>query len=166
MGALSDEYREWNTPVVGAYLLWRFTKGFMSERSGAEPPSFLWHCVAAAIVSSATYSDVIDHARSLHKYSQYFIANGMADKLEKLHYRVQKLLPYTKRAVDIAVNRHMLVWDVQNGALLPVDLGSQAKGSAQLSSSIKDLGRKADRLGQWCSKVDLNALTIELGVKF
>ena len=166
MAQLLDEFREWNTPVVGAYLLWRFTSEYMNHREDAAPPSFLLHCVASAILTSPVYTEAIIHARSLHGYSQYFIEHGLADKLERLHYRVAKLLPYTKKAVDIAVDRHLLVWDTQNGALLPVAIGKQAKGSAVLSPSVMRTGKLAATLGKWLASATLNTITIELGVRF
>lgn len=166
MAQLLDEFREWNTPVVGAYLLWRFTTSYMKHREDAVPPSFLLHCVAAAILASPVYTDAIGHARSLHGYRQYFIENGLADKLERLHYRVFRLLDYTKKAVDIAVNRHLLVWDTQNGALLPVSIGRQCKGSAALSPSVMAIGVRADTLGKWFAVSPLINIAIELGVRF
>ena len=166
MGQLLDEYREWNTPVVGAYLLWRFTKAYMEKRTDGVPPSFLLHCVAAAILSSPTYTEIIGHARSLHRYSQYFIEHGLADKLEKLHQRVGRMLPYTKKAVDIAVHRQILVWDIQNGSLLPIDIGKPKRGSSTLSTSVMAIAKRADTLGGWLASADLNTITIELGVRF
>lgn len=166
MAQLLDEYREWNTPVVGAYLLWRFTSAYVQNRADGVPPSFLLHCVAAAILTGTTYVEAISHARSLHGYSQYFVTHGLADKLEKLHYRVAKTLSYTKRAVDIAVHRQLLVWDKENGALLPIDIGKPVRGSSTLSLSVMNIAKRADTLGKWFAAADLNNITIELGVRF
>lgn len=166
MASLLNEYQEWHTPVVGAYLLWRFTSEYMKHRSDGVAPSFLLHCVASAILSNPTYADNIVHARTLHSYGHYFIQEGLADKLEKLHYRVAKLLPYTKRAVDIAVDRHLLVWDTNNGGLLPVAINTQARGTRSLSPSVMELGKRAATLGKWFAQSTLNEITTDLGVRF
>ena len=38
MGKLVEEVKEWNTPVIGAYLLWHFTQGYVQNHPNGDAP--------------------------------------------------------------------------------------------------------------------------------
>ena len=76
MAILLDEYREWNTPVVGAYLLWRFSAGYVNANPRHAPPPFLLHCVVTALLRGRAYSDAIDHSLSLHAFATRLVKDG------------------------------------------------------------------------------------------
>ena len=46
MSNLVDEVREWNTPIIGAFLLWHFTTGYKQNHPHGESPVVILHiCV-------------------------------------------------------------------------------------------------------------------------
>ena len=42
MGQLVEEVKLWNTPTIGAYLLWRFTKGYTKNHPTEDAPVALF----------------------------------------------------------------------------------------------------------------------------
>ena len=166
MAILLDEYREWNTPMVGAYLLWRFSVGYADSNPRHAPPPFLLHCVVTALLRGRVYSDAIDHSLSLHAYAAKFVRDGYADKLETLHDRIRSFLGYTLQSVDMAVHRRMLVWDVGTASLAPLRIDKVKRGTAELSKSVQKLGSRAERLGKWMGPLELSTIALDLGVKF
>lgn len=166
MAILLDEYNEWNNPVVGAYLLWRFSSGYEKAHAEHRAPSVLLHCIAMALLRGRVYSDAIEHAHSLHAYAANFVRSGYADKLESLHGKVQSHLPYTLRSIDMAISRSMVALDVEDATLAPLGIGQQKRGTGALSRSVRKLGNKAATLGKWMAPLELSTIAIDLGVKF
>ena len=166
MAILLDEYREWNTPVVGAYLLWRFSAGYVNANPRHTPPPFLLHCVVTALLRGRAYSNAIDHSLSLHAFAMRLVKDGYADKLETLHDRVKSFLDYTLQAADMAVYRRMLTWDAESASLVPLKIGKVKRATAELSKSVQRLGNRAERLGKWMGPLELSTIALDLGVKF
>ncbi|MBR3923602.1 MAG: hypothetical protein IKJ45_10840, partial [Kiritimatiellae bacterium] len=166
MSTLLDEYNEWNNPIVGAYLLWKFSLGYVNTHREHLPPPMLLHFIVIALLRGRVYSEYIDHAMSLHGYAAKFVKDGYADKLEELHGRVQSHLPYAMKSIDMAVSRKMLIIDTENASLIPVEIPKVQKGTRMLSPSVQKLGKRAEKLGKWMSPLELSTIAIDLGVKF
>jgi len=166
MAILLDEYNEWNNPVVGAYLLWRFSSGYANAHPEHLAPPLLLHFVVVALLRGRVYSDAIDHALSLHAYAAKFVTGGYADKIEALHGKVQSHLPYTMQSIDMAISRCILALDVDGARLVPLDIGKQKRGSGALSRSVQRLGNRAEKLGKWMAPLELSTIALDLGVKF
>jgi hypothetical protein len=47
LGQLVDEVKLWNTPIVGAYMLWKFTQGYCDGHPNGDAPIGLLHFVAS-----------------------------------------------------------------------------------------------------------------------
>lgn len=166
MGVIVEEYAEWNTPVVGAYLLWRFAQGYVSSGERHENPPLPLFCIVTVLLRGRAYSEAIEHVRSLHGYAARLVKYSKADKLKGLHDRIIPMMPYTLQAIDIAVSRRLLEWDVENAALAPKKIKEFKRGTKSLSKSVQKLGDKADKLGNWMSGLTLSDIALDLGVRF
>jgi hypothetical protein len=73
MGKLIDEVREWNTPIVGAYLLWRFTKGYMNNHPNGDAPIAILHFIVSGILTNPEIYDAINgHKPDLTSFIRWF----------------------------------------------------------------------------------------------
>jgi len=52
LGELADEVKLWNSPAIGAYLLWRFSTGYCQGHASGDAPLGLLHFIAGAILTS------------------------------------------------------------------------------------------------------------------
>ena len=163
MGVIVQEYKEWNTPLVGGYLLWRFARGYAAS---GENPNFLLFCIVTVLLRGRAYYDEIEHVRSLNGYTARLIKQSKADKLELLHDRIVRMLPYTLAAIDIAVSRQLLTWNIEKGTLAPLDIKELKRGSKSLAKSVQKLGDKAEKLGHWMSGKTISDIAVTLGVRF
>ncbi|MBQ3808232.1 MAG: hypothetical protein II840_09790 [Kiritimatiellae bacterium] len=166
MATLLDEYNEWNNPIVGAYLLWKFSLGYVNAHRDHLSPPLLLHFIAITLLRGRVYSENIDHALSLHAYAAKLVKEGFADKLEALHDRVQAHLPYAMKSIDMAVSRKMLILDTESARLIPVEIPKVQKGTRTLSPSVQKLGKRAEKLGKWMAPLELSTISLDLGVKF
>jgi hypothetical protein len=164
MSNLLDEIKEWNTPIVGAYLLWHFSSGYQKKHINGESPVVYLHFIANAILTDIELSENISRRRkNLESYVRSFIDNKKSDVLAGLHQRVLRKRENTLAAIDIAVANGLLVWDCDNATLCPRELQSP-RGSIKLSPTISKMGDKAFILGEWFSRHDLVTITSYLGV--
>lgn len=164
MSSLSAEIREWNTPLLGAYLLWRFTQGYESigERKS---PEFLFHFVVLPILESPELSQPIRGRRdSFASYVKSFATDGKLDVLAKLNDRVADFRETTIQALEIGFAIRLFEWKDDMFRLHALksddDLVSQF-----LTEPITKLGSKAFRFGTWTSSISLSLFSSLLGVE-
>jgi len=167
MGQIVDEVKQWNTPIVGAFLLWRFTQGYCAEHPNGDAPVALLHFLAGAILTNRQMSDSIsDRRKSLQSYVRGFEENRESDILLGVQQRVVDRREYTLKSIDIAVSSGLLAWDVEYGKLYPCDLKKRpARGNA-LKASMRRDGEKAAILGKWFSAHDLSTVAAYMEVVF
>ena len=164
MSSLSAEIHEWNTPLLGAYLLWRFTQGYESigERKS---PEFLFHFVVLPILESPELSQPIRGRRdSFASYVKCFATDGKLDVLAKLNDRVADFRETTIQALEIGFAIRLFEWKDDMSRLHALksddDLVSQF-----LREPITKLGSKAFRFGTWTSSISLSLFSSLLGVE-
>lgn len=167
MGKLVEEVRLWNTPVVGAHLLWRFTSGYSEHQANGDAPSVLLHFLAMAIVTSPQLLETISGRRpNLQSYARSFSENGRIDLLLGIQKRVEKTKEYTLASVDIAVANGLLVWDAQRGILYARSRDMRPGKGCRPRGAMDSTGNKAALLGRWFSEHDIGAISSYLGVVF
>lgn len=167
MGQIVDEVKQWNTPMVGAFLLWRFTQGYCKAHPNGEAPVALFHFLAAAVLTNPQMLDTISDRRdSLQSYVRSFEENRTSDILLGVQDQVRDKRKYTIEAIDIAVSSGMLIWDVDNGTLYPCELKKKPKRGNALKAPVKRYGNKAEILGKWFSAHDLSTVAVYMGVVF
>lgn len=163
---LVDEVRQWNSPAVGAYLLWQFTVGYRSKHKHADAPPGLLQFVAAAILTNRDLCETISNRREhLQSYAKGFEDMGRMDLLVGLQSRVRRRMSYTWSALDIAVASGLLVWDTDTGKLWPAETPATKRGQS-VRPEVRKLGDRAVILGGWFAKHDLGAIASYLKLEF
>lgn len=167
MGQLVEEVKLWNTPIIGAYLLWCFTKGYCSGHPSGDAPIALLHFLASAILTNKELLDPISDRRdSLQSYVRSFEDSKNSDILLSIQNRIKKKREYTLTAIDIAIGKGLLVWDVESGKIYPRELEHRSRRGCALKSKIKREGQKAMIFGRWLSKHDISTIEAYLKVVF
>jgi len=167
MSNLVEDVQNWNTPIHGAYLLWRFTQGYSAAHKTGDAPIGLLHFVASAILTSERLMLPVNNRRkNLQSYARFFEAKKEIDILINLHSRIKKKSRYTLAAIDIAISEGLLVWDVDSGKLYSQGITKKAGKGKALRPKIKIDGNKAEVLGKWFSEHDLSAIGTYLKVVF
>ena len=167
MGKLVEEVRLWNTPVVGAHLLWRFTSGYTEHHANGDAPSALLHFLAMAIVTSPQLLEGISGRRpNLQSYARSFCEKGRTDLLLGIQKRVDQKKAYTLAAIDMAVANGLLAWDVERGKLYARSRNTSPGRGCRPKGAMDSTGNKAALLGTWFSEHDIGAIASYMGVAF
>lgn len=167
MGKLVEEVKLWNTPIIGAYLLWKFTHGYCKGHPHGDAPVALLHFIATAILTNKELLKPINNQRdNLQSYIRSFEISKTSDILLSIQQRVKDKCEYTLNAIDIAISEGLLVWDLESGKIYPRNLTSTVGRGKALKSTIKREGDKAEILGRWLSQHDLPAIEAYLKVVF
>jgi hypothetical protein len=167
MGKLVEEVRLWNTPVVGAHLLWRFTSGYTEHHANGDAPSALLHFLAMAILTSPQLLEGISGRRpNLQSYARSFAEKGRSDLLLGIQKRVDQKKDYTLAAIDIAVANGLLAWDAERGKLYARTRNTSPGRGCRPKGAMGSTGNKAGLLGKWMSEHDIGTIASYIGVAF
>ena len=123
MGQLVEEVRAWNTPLIGAYLLWRFSSGYCKGHPNGDAPIVLLHFVAIGILTSAEMAVPISKRRDdLQSYVRHFESEQKVDLLISLQNKISGKKEYTLDSLDVASSTGLLSWDSSTAKIYPADL--------------------------------------------
>jgi hypothetical protein len=165
MGKLIEEVQEWNTPVVGAYLLWRFTKSFIQNHSKGDAPIATFHFFVSGIMTEPNiYNTLSGHRSNLPSFVRWFNEEKRSDLLACLSQQILKQRIYTIKSIDIAVSSGLLAWDVETAKIYSTNISRIKKGTSIMGLSVQNLGDKAEVLGKWFAEYDLHTVAAYLGV--
>lgn len=164
---LVEEVKLWNTPAIGAFLLWRFTAGYCEKHSSGDAPIALLHFIATAILTNKDLAKPINNQRDgLQSYVRSFEDAKNSDLLLRIHERANEKREYTLASIDVAIAEGLLVWDVNTGQLYPREIKKRSSRGKGLKDTFKQSGMKAEILGQWFSQHDLPTISKYLKVLF
>jgi hypothetical protein len=165
MGKLIEEVKEWNTPLVGAYLLWRFTRGFVQSHPNGDAPIVILHFIASGIMTEPNIYDAINrHRPDLASFIRWFNEEKKSDFLSCFNQKIIQKRKYTMESIDIAVSCGLLAWDTATAKIFPATIGRVKTGTSSKGIAVLKLGKKAEILGEWFSAHDLSTVTAYLGV--
>ncbi|MBN2424769.1 MAG: hypothetical protein JXR46_06210 [Calditrichaceae bacterium] len=165
MGKLYEEARLWNTPSVGAYLLWKFTSGYCDTHPTGDAPVALLHFIAMPILSSKRLLEPISNRRAnLQSYVRSFESKQDTDVLFSIHDRIKRSLDYTMTAIDIAISTGLLFWDIESGKLYSRKEIKRPQKINALKTSFVRNGKKAEILGGWFSEHSISTVATYLKV--
>lgn len=163
MGRLEEEYKEWNSPVIGAYMLWQFCIGYYdnSERK----PSIIEATFAYVLLTDKDYLDnITGHKPNFSSFIRSFTKEKQSDLLLCFSEKLKEKIDYAFKAVDIAVAAGLIAWDSENATLIPITKLRNKKGTLQLGSAIKANKNRAKLLGKWFSQNNIEIISNSLGV--
>ncbi len=167
MGLLIDEVKLWNTPLVSAFLLWSFTKGYCDNHPNGDAPIGLLHFIALAILTNKKLMRPLSNRRDdLQSYVRSFQDKHESDILLSIHPRILERREHTLKAIDLAVAEGLLVWDVDSGKLYSRELKKKPARGKNLKQNIRTDGLKAEILGKWFSQHELPTIAAYLKVVF
>jgi hypothetical protein len=165
MDLLVEEVKVWNTPLIGAYMLWQFTRGFCENHPSGDAPVGLMHFLANAILTSQNLTERISNQRAdLQSYIRSFEDKKESDLLLAIHERVKEKRQYTLESIDVAVSEGLLVWDLETAKLYPKDLPKRPSRGKNIKPTLSRNGVKAHSLGSWFAQHDLPSITTYLKV--
>ncbi len=166
-GLLVEEVRLWHTPLIGAYLLWRFTDGYCKAHPEGDAPIALLHFIAAAILTNAKLHEPISRRRkNLQSYALGFENDKNVDLLLTIQERATERKAYTLAAIDAAICQGLLVWDFDSAKLYPCHISKNPRRGKGLRPSIVKEGSKAEILGAWFAEHDVATIGAYLKVVF
>lgn len=158
------EVREWNTPIIGAYLLWCFSKGYCEKHPKGASPMVIFHFIASAILTNEMFSQHISGRRpNLESYIRGFNDEKKSDIFVTLQHRIIERRLYTMSSIDIAVATGLLAWDKETVTLHPFIINKK-RSKFHISIPMKKLGKKSEILGGWFSCHSVSSLTTYLGI--
>ncbi len=165
MGKLIEEVRQWNSPSVGAYLLWKFTSGYCDAHPNGDAPVALLHFLAMPMLTSKRLLEPINkHRADLQSYVRSFEASKDTDILITIHDRAKRNRGYTMAAIDIGVSSGLIFWDADSGKLYARrDVKRTRRGNALKASFVRD-GQKAEILGGWFAEHSISTIATYLKV--
>jgi hypothetical protein len=165
MRRLIEEVQEWNTPVVGSYLLWQFTNGFVQNNTKGEAPIVIYHFIVSGILTEPSMCNAISGLRpNLASFIRWFNEEKKGDLLACLNQQIIKYRFYTMKSIDIAVSSGLLAWDIETAKLYPVTNFHAKRSTSKMGIAVHKLGDKAKILGKWFSECDLPTVAAYLGV--
>lgn len=152
---LVEEFRICNTPVIGAYIFWRFAKSFVQEAkklNKVSNPHLLLFSFVAAIFSDRRILDELKSRRSISSFRRYLTGAKKGVLFDGIHIRVKEMLPYTLSALDIAYSCGILRMNRDDGTIEPVAVRAKRGPPELVSESISDDSLLAETLGRWFAK--------------
>jgi hypothetical protein len=167
MGKLVEEVREWNSPIIGAYLLWRFTQSYVYNHPSGDAPVVILHCIANTLLTSHDFNHLIsDKRHNLASYVKGFSESQYkkSDVLGCLSQHIRKQLSNTIQAIDISVATGLLAWENESAKLFPLEKVKSLRGTTTKGIAVQVIGRKAEILGKWFANLDILTITSSLGV--
>lgn len=162
---LAEEVRQWNTPLVGGYLLWQFTLGYCQNHKNGDAPTGVLHFIAIAILTSTQLNETVsDRRKNLQSYVNGFEDLKRTDLLISIQDRIAARKQYTLSALNSAIAAGLLVWDVESGKIYPQTITKKTSRGKSLRQQMVKEGKRAAILGKWFSEHDTPTIASYLRV--
>lgn len=156
----------WDSPIGGAYLIWRFVTGYAAVRDSG--PNMLLVYPALAIVIDSSFAVEIRRASNLADFAFAFhdSSGRRAKSLSGLQERIIGQRNWTLKAIEFALVTRLVELDPAC-ATLRVVLEKETASSANLARDFKDNeGLNAEALGGVFARTHDSDIAYYLGVKF
>lgn len=166
MGRLVKEFYNVQNPALSAYLISRFSLGYLEENQNMSPIPLLF------IVLPMIYKkEVVDFISSTQKTSSLrFFADKFTEKKNSnndLIIQIQNLSNrykvMTLEALRIGMAGELIV--IQDDAYI-LPLKDNINSYKLSSKEVKRMGNAAEKLGIWCSRLSLMEISQILKVRF
>lgn len=156
----------WDSPIGGAYLIWRFVRGYQQINEAG--PNVLLLYPAIAIVLNRRLAKEISHSWSLVDFAYAFQdSSGKNTKtLTGLHEQICNQKGWVLKSIEFALVTRLVELNPSTGLVSAV-LQSENPTSRTTARKFKDSdGLKAELLGKMFANTKEGSIAYYLGVKF
>ena len=154
----------WNSPVVGAYLLWRFVLGYHQE-SGVYPNMALAFPAVTILMQPQFTDELSPRIRSLEGYVKKLVEKSKRGYLNDLGNDIREHKDSILAVIETAVVLEMVSVNYENGTL--ETSRKETKELAKFAADFrKEMGGKAETLGKRFGAVSAETVCNLLGVYF
>lgn len=166
MNNLVKELYNIQNPALGAYLLSRFSLGYLEENQDMTPMPLLF------IVLPMLYKkEIVDFISSTQKTSglRFFAdkftekKNSNNDLIIQIHNLGKRYKAITLEAIRIGIVGELI--SIQNNVYI-LPLKDNINGFKSKSKDLNRMGNAAEKLGVWCSRLSLLEISQILKVRF
>lgn len=166
MNKLAKELYNVQNPALGAYLLARFSLGYLDENQNMPPIPLLF------IVLPMIYKkDVVDFISSTQRTSSlHFFADKFTDKqnsnndlIIQIQNLSQRYKMMTLEALRISIIGELI--SIQDNVYI-LPLRDNINDFKPKTKDVKKMGNAAEKFGIWCSRLSLVEISQILKVRF
>ena len=162
---INKDYDNMRNPMLGAFLLWNFVLGYYSKKNKGSPLEELF-----IVLPMVMREDISKLIRSTNKSSGLIM---MVDKflntdvlkndlISNLHNDIKNMQSLTINSLSEAMKVGLISMNVEDNTVLPLELKKRKKESYDVIKMSED----AQKLGQWCSEINLASIEEILKVRF
>lgn len=162
----NDVASMWDSPIGGAYLIWRFVAGYAAVRDSGS--NMLLVYPALAILMNSSFAVEIRRASNLADFAFAFhdSSGKKAKSLSGLQERIIEQRDWTLKSIEFALVTRLVELNPET-ATLRVVLEKESTSSENLARDFKDNeGLNAELLGGIFAHTQDNDIAYYLGVKF
>lgn len=166
MSKLIKEFYNVQNPALGAYLISKFTVGYINENQSLVPLPLLF------VVLPMTFrSEIVDFIVSTRRTSglRYFVEkftekkNLKNDLIIQIHKQSQEYKILTMESLRLAMAKNLVT--LQDGIYL-IPLEGNIKKFNNNSDELGKMIKAAEKLGVWCAQLSLAEISQILKVRF
>lgn len=160
-----SEYDNIQNPMLGAYILWSFVRGFFLERNELIPIEELF--IVLPMIMKPDIAELIkstNRTSGMRTMSDKFMNTNVLrnDLICELNNDIDKMKELTVVSFAEAIKAGLISIDKNSNMIYPLEIDRRKKET----SNIKQMGKNAEKLGQWCSDMSLVQIEEILKVRF
>lgn len=165
MGRLSKEVENIQNPMLGAFLIWNFVRGYYSFNSSFTPFPLLF--IVLPIVYREDMLEVLQSTKKtsgLRQFADKFLRSKVLknDVLSQIHKSSSDMKNLTLDSIRIGLYCSLISMDYENALLFPISITEHKS----VPKSIIKVGKASEKLGYWCSQLTLHEISQILKVRF
>jgi len=164
MSKFSEEAKILSNPILGAYLIWKITKGYSEHNSeGSSPNIFHLYLAMGVLLSPELSLEVNNYKKNIQSFVRSFDSKNNPDALYSIQDIIFLKKEYILDCITSAMAQGLIIWEPEDGNIYHNTLKS-TKGVSSVSKIYKDDGKKADILGKWFANLSIEEITSYLKV--
>lgn len=157
---------QWDSPLGGAYLIWRFVRGFVGIKE--KGPNMLLLFPALAILMTPEFSSGVSKGGSLADFAYAFLDSSgkKAKSLAGLQRTTLAMREWTLRSLEFAMVTRLVEMCPDDLSVTPL-LKDELPVTARFARAFKrEEGERAGALGSAFARTPEGDIPYYLGVKF
>ncbi|MBW4843962.1 MAG: hypothetical protein KZY87_00040 [Lachnospiraceae bacterium] len=164
MDELNREIYLVQNPAIGAAILWRFVCGYYNADNESQQVPLPLLFLVLPIIFRSDLRDVIgstNKSSGLQKVSEKLFVGKRADLFYSLQNSAEQYKDTTLSAINIAVGAKLISLSCKTALVMPIQMKTP-----KMPKSSENLLRLAEKLGIWCSSLNLHEISTLLKVRF